>query len=204
MKWIKCISTTSHFFKNKLLYANHFQQYFIAHWIFSLHWDTNVLVISKVYRINYKRKSKIILYYCKTKSVRIMVCGCLYIDQLCWQHFWAQCHPCGAHELAPFSNWIFSLHWDTNVLVISKVYRINSYDFLLMLLLRESCFGYCSICIVIHCSIVGNNAKIVKVLLDNGADMNTKDSLGRTVFHYAYMCGNPDIIAMLPIIVILT
>lgn len=27
--------------------------------------------------------------------------------------------------------------------------------------------------------------------------MNTKDSLGRTVFHYAYMCGNPDIIAML-------
>jgi ankyrin repeat protein len=41
-------------------------------------------------------------------------------------------------------------------------------------------------------AIVGNNAKIVKVLLDNGADMNTKDSLGRTVFHYAYMCGNPD------------
>ena len=32
-----------------------------------------------------------------------MVCGCLYIDQLCWQHFWAQCHPSGAHELAPFS-----------------------------------------------------------------------------------------------------
>jgi ankyrin repeat protein len=46
-------------------------------------------------------------------------------------------------------------------------------------------------------AIFGNNAKIVKVLLDNGADMNTKDSLGRTVFHYAYMCGNPDIIAML-------
>lgn len=23
------------------------------------------------------------------------------------------------------------------------------------------------------------------------------DSLGRTVFHYAYMCGNPDIIAMM-------
>ena len=27
----------------------------------------------------------------------------VYIDQLCWQHFWAQCHPSGAHELAPFS-----------------------------------------------------------------------------------------------------
>ena len=52
MKWIKCISTTSHFFKNKLICADHFQQYFIAHWIFSLHWDTHVLVISKVYRIN--------------------------------------------------------------------------------------------------------------------------------------------------------
>jgi len=46
-------------------------------------------------------------------------------------------------------------------------------------------------------AIVGNNTKIVKLLLDNGPDLKTKDSLGRTVFHYAYMCENHDIIAML-------
>ena len=46
-------------------------------------------------------------------------------------------------------------------------------------------------------AIVRNNAKIVKILLDNGTDLKTKDLLGRTVFHYAYMCGNPDTIAML-------
>ena len=34
-------------------------------------------------------------------------------------------------------------------------------------------------------------------MLDNGPDLKTKDSLGRTVFHYAYMCENPDINAML-------
>ena len=39
--------------------------------------------------------------------------------------------------------------------------------------------------------------QIVNILLDNGPDLKTKDSLGRTVFHYAYMCENPDINAML-------
>jgi len=46
-------------------------------------------------------------------------------------------------------------------------------------------------------AIVGNNVKIVRILLDNGADLKTKDSLARIVFHYAYMCVNPGIIAML-------
>ena len=33
--------------------------------------------------------------------------------------------------------------------------------------------------------------------MDNVPDLKTKDSLGRTVFHYAYMCENPDINAMM-------
>jgi hypothetical protein len=33
--------------------------------------------------------------------------------------------------------------------------------------------------------------------LDNGPDLKTKDSHGRTVFHYAYMCEIPDINALL-------
>jgi ankyrin repeat protein len=45
--------------------------------------------------------------------------------------------------------------------------------------------------------IVGNNTKIVIILLDNEPDLKTKDSFGRTVFHYVYMCENPDINAML-------
>ena len=45
--------------------------------------------------------------------------------------------------------------------------------------------------------IVGNNTNIVNILLDNRLDLKTKDSLGQTVFHYAYMCEIPDINAML-------
>jgi len=44
---------------------------------------------------------------------------------------------------------------------------------------------------------IENNAQIVRILLDNGADLTTRDSLGQTVFHYAYMCENPDIINLL-------
>ena len=44
---------------------------------------------------------------------------------------------------------------------------------------------------------VGNNTKIINILLDNRPDLTTKDSFVRTVFHYAYMCEIPDINAML-------
>jgi ankyrin repeat protein len=42
-------------------------------------------------------------------------------------------------------------------------------------------------------AIVGNNTKIVNILLDNEPYLKTHDSFERTVFHYACMCENPDI-----------